>query len=65
MSPIPGWLAGAQNVALNMSNVDLAVQVHFALFHGSAGFVLKPREMHRLNPPKERGVSVDRAPSER
>ena len=41
----PGWLAGAQSVALNMSNVDLPVQCHFAWFEGSAGYVLKPPEM--------------------
>lgn len=45
MSPLPGWLAGAQSVTLNMSNNDLAVQLHFALFRGSGGFVLKPPEM--------------------
>jgi len=45
MSPLPGWVAGAQSVALNFSNVDLPVQLHFALFHGSGGFVLKPTEM--------------------
>jgi len=45
MSPLPAWLAGAQNVALNMSNNDVPVQLHFALFKHSAGFVLKPREM--------------------
>jgi hypothetical protein len=45
MSPLPGWLAGSQNVALNMSNIDLPVQLHFALFKASGGFVLKPPEM--------------------
>ena len=30
---------------LNMSDNDLAVQVHFALFRGSGGFVLKPSAM--------------------
>ena len=45
MSPLPGWLAGAQSVALNMSNNDLPVQLHFALFNGSSGYVLKPPEM--------------------
>ena len=45
MSPLPCWLAGAQNVALNMSNNDLPVQLHFALFNGSSGYVLKPPEM--------------------
>jgi len=45
MSPLPGWLAGAQSVALNMSNNDLAVHLHFALFNGSDGYVLKPEEM--------------------
>ena len=45
MSPLPCWLAGAHSVALNMSNNDLPVQLHFALFHGSGGYVLKPPEM--------------------
>eukprot|EP00966_Prymnesium_polylepis_P067836 1576974-Prymnesium_polylepis.1 len=45
MSPLPGWLAGAQSVALNMSNCDLAVHLHFALFDGTAGYLLKPPEM--------------------
>ena len=45
MSPVPSWLAGAQTVAMNMSNGDLAVQLHFALFNGSEGYVLKPPEM--------------------
>lgn len=45
MSPLPCWLGGAHFVALNMSNPDLAVQLHFALFNGSGGFVLKPPEM--------------------
>eukprot|EP00966_Prymnesium_polylepis_P059143 1370937-Prymnesium_polylepis.1 len=45
MSPLPGWLIGAQSVCLNMSNVDLPVALHFALFKGSGGFVLKPLEM--------------------
>eukprot|EP00966_Prymnesium_polylepis_P121521 2808497-Prymnesium_polylepis.1 len=45
MSPLPGWLSGAQNVALNMSNTDVPVQLHFALFTGSDGFRLKPPEM--------------------
>mmetsp|Transcript_54109 Transcript_54109/g.160504 ORF Transcript_54109/g.160504 Transcript_54109/m.160504 type:complete len:614 (+) Transcript_54109:2410-4251(+) len=45
MSPLPGWLAGAQSVALNMSNVDLPVQLHFALFDACGGYILKPLEM--------------------
>jgi len=45
MSPLPGWLAGAQHVALNFSDNDTAVQLHYALFDGHAGFVLKPPEM--------------------
>eukprot|EP00966_Prymnesium_polylepis_P151999 3511196-Prymnesium_polylepis.1 len=28
-----------------MSNVDVALQLHFALFKGSSGFLLKPVEM--------------------
>jgi len=42
MSPLPPWLGGAQHVCLNFSDVDLAVQLHFALFKGSEGYVLKP-----------------------
>jgi len=45
MNPLAGWLGGAQHIALNMSNVDVALQLHFALFKGSAGFVLKPHDM--------------------
>jgi hypothetical protein len=45
MSPLPCWLAGAQSVALNMSNNDVSVQLHFALFQGSDGYVLKPEDM--------------------
>jgi len=45
MSPLPCWLGGAQHVCLNFSDVDLAVLLHFALFSGSGGFVLKPSEM--------------------
>lgn len=45
MSPLPFWLAGVHYAALNMSNVDLAVQLHFALFNGANGYVLKPGEM--------------------
>jgi len=50
MSPLPGWLSGSQNVCLNMSSVDLAVQLHFALFNGSGGFVLKPLGMRSTQP---------------
>jgi len=45
MSPIPFWLAGAQSVALNMSNSDLPVRLHFALFNGTEGYLLKPPDM--------------------
>ncbi|KAL1507405.1 hypothetical protein AB1Y20_008247 [Prymnesium parvum] len=45
MSPIPGWLSGAQGVSLNFSTNDLALQCHFALFKGSGGYVLKPSGM--------------------
>jgi len=47
MSPLPCWLAGAQHVALNMSNTDLPVRIHFAMFAGSGGYVLKPPEMRQ------------------
>jgi hypothetical protein len=45
MSPLPCWLGGTQSVALNFSEVDLAISLHFAMFRGSDGFVLKPPEM--------------------
>jgi hypothetical protein len=32
-------------VCLNLSDNHTSVQLHFALFNGSAGFVLKPTEM--------------------
>jgi len=48
MSPLPGWLAGAQGVCINMSNNDLAMHLHFALFNGSSGFVLKPIQLRSI-----------------
>ena len=58
MSPLPCWLGGAQSVCLNMSNVDLSVQLHFALFKGSrGGFVLKPSEMRK--PPDAADPAAD------
>jgi len=49
MSPIPGWLGGAQSITLNMTppgdKTDLAMQLHFALFNGCDGYLLKPPEM--------------------
>eukprot|EP00966_Prymnesium_polylepis_P336271 7391502-Prymnesium_polylepis.3 len=45
MSPLPAWLTGCQSVCMNMSSSDLPVQLHFALFNGSGGFVLKPSGM--------------------
>jgi len=54
MSPLPGWLAGTQSVCLNFSPIegksDLQVQLHFALFDGSGGYVLKPDEMKFREP---------------
>jgi len=47
MSPLPGWLSGGHTVALNMSNNDLPLALHFALFNGTGGYVLKPAEMMR------------------
>eukprot|EP00966_Prymnesium_polylepis_P003774 86026-Prymnesium_polylepis.1 len=35
--------------SLNFSDVDLPVQLHFALFSGSGGFVVKPPEMVHVN----------------
>ena len=32
-------------MCLNFSDNDLAVSLHFALFNGSTGYVLKPEEM--------------------
>ena len=49
MSPLPGWLAGAHSIALNFSHCDLQAQLHFALFHGSGGYVLKPKEMREAS----------------
>eukprot|EP00966_Prymnesium_polylepis_P058586 1356949-Prymnesium_polylepis.1 len=57
MSPLPAWLAGAQHVCMNFSANDVSVQLHFALFNGHGGFVLKPKEM--------RGGSSRRASAER
>jgi len=48
MSPQPCWLAGAQSVALNMSHNDFAMQLHFALFNGSRGYLIKPPEMRGI-----------------
>jgi len=48
LSPLPCWLGGSQHVCLNFSDVDIAVQLHFALFRGSKGFVLKPLEMREV-----------------
>jgi len=45
MSPLPCWLTGAQNVCLNFSDNDLAVQLHFALFNRFDGYIMKPPEM--------------------
>jgi len=57
MSPLPCWLAGAQNVCLNFSpvegKVDLAVQLHFALFNGSGGYVLKPALLRHEELPQD------------
>ena len=47
MSPLPCWLAGAQHVCLNFSDTDTAVELHFALFEGRGGYVLKPRATER------------------
>jgi len=59
MSPLPCWLAGAQSVALNMSNNDLPVQLHFALFKGSGGYVLKPLEMRSTAMPEVRDSEAE------
>ena len=68
MSPLPGWLAGAQSIALNMSpiegRVDLAVQLHFALFDGSGGYVLKPPEMRSRFPWEEKDSTTPRLGAE-
>lgn len=63
MSPLPGWLSGAQFVALNMSNNDVALQLHFALFSGSGGYILKPPGMRTPaeigDAPRDSRVSED------
>ena len=62
LSPLPCWLAGAQSVALNMSNNDISVQLHFALFEGTAGYLLKPREMmSRQQDSRKRSDSIGEA----
>ena len=43
--------------------VDLAVQLHFALFNGSDGFLLKPPEMLTSFPPAESSLSTDLPPA--
>ena len=50
MSPLPCWLVGAHSVALNMSDNDLPLHLHFALFNGSGGYVIKPPEMLPADP---------------
>jgi len=59
MNPLPCWLAGAQFIALNMSNNDLAVQLHFALFNDSS-YVLKPHCMRQAA--TERPGLIESAP---
>ena len=54
LDPLPCWRAGAQLVALNLQTVDLATQLHHALFAHS-GYVLKPKEL--------RGAAMSAAPS--
>ena len=34
-------------MCLNFSNCDLSLHLHFALFNGSKGYVIKPSEMRR------------------
>jgi len=63
MSPLPCWLAGAHGACLNFSESDLAVQLHFALFHGFAGFVLKPSGM--LGKSGEGGAEDTRASADK
>eukprot|EP00966_Prymnesium_polylepis_P145130 3351328-Prymnesium_polylepis.1 len=40
-----------------MSNVDLALHLHYALFDGSGGYVLKPSEMRAVS--TEEAVDAD------
>lgn len=64
MSPLPGWLAGCQSVCLNMSNTDLAVHLHFALFNSSGGYMLKPPAMlHDATHPLTSQASSEHTPS--
>eukprot|EP00966_Prymnesium_polylepis_P051330 1187930-Prymnesium_polylepis.2 len=64
MSPLPAWLSGCQSVCLNMSYSDLAVQLHFALFNGSGGFVLKPAEMCAATQRTEDSTRSEKAEAE-
>eukprot|EP00966_Prymnesium_polylepis_P292355 6751890-Prymnesium_polylepis.1 len=41
-----------------MSNVDIALHLHFALFAGSAGFVLKPSAMNAVMPSEADAAAV-------
>jgi hypothetical protein len=53
-TPLPAWLAGAQYVALNMCNVDLAVQVRrvaISLFRISSGSVAQTHSARVLTRP--------------
>jgi len=63
MSPLPGWLAGCQSITLNMSNIDLALQLHYSLFRGSEGYLLKPQEMRKATEPSAVSGAQD-APDE-
>jgi len=56
MNPLPFWLAGAQAVCLNVSNVDLPLKCLFALFKGTTGYVLKPSLMRAASPKVEGGA---------
>ena len=52
------WRRSAQNVCLNFSDCDVPVQLHFALFSDSGGYVLKPEGM-RIFPDRASSTSVE------
>jgi len=65
-NPLPQWLSGAQYVALNMTVIDVPLQLHHALFNGNDGFVLKPQELcSQLTDLDARAAAEDRWPPAR
>ena len=69
---IDSWHCRAQGVCLNTSMCDLGLQLHFALFNGSQGCVLKPLGMRDMpmvpadkatTSPSSRGSCLNESPS--